>query len=107
MIFAQISKPALAAIASLVLAQGAFAQTWEPVTDPDHLREIFSDTVFEAALTDKAVATARYNADGTGEMTAWGVTHLRTWKSRITRFALRLTRRSSASRSSRTLTNLN
>lgn len=78
--FARVSKPTLAAIASFVLAQSAFAQTWEPVTDPDRLREIFSDTDFETSLTDEAVATARYNADGSGEMTAWGVTYLRTWK---------------------------
>jgi hypothetical protein len=76
----QITRHLLVALASIVLAQGAFAQTWEPVTDPDRLREIFSDTYFEVALTDKTTATAHYNADGSGEMTAWGVTYARTWK---------------------------
>jgi hypothetical protein len=79
-ILARISKPAVAAIAALVLAEGAIAQTWEPVTGDDRLTELFSDTVFETLLTDKVKAMALYNADGTGQMTAWGVAYARTWK---------------------------
>ena len=78
--FARVSKPALAVIASLVLTQSAFSQTWEPVSGDDRLAELFSGTVFESSLTDKAKATSRYHADGTGQMTAWGVTYARTWK---------------------------
>ena len=40
MIFSKIAKFAQVALTSLVFAQSAFAQTWEPVTDPDRLREI-------------------------------------------------------------------
>jgi hypothetical protein len=76
-----VSVPHASIIAVIaLLPQLAFAQSWEPIVDQDRLRELFSDTFFETALTDKAKATARYNADGTGEMTAWGVTHSRTWK---------------------------
>ena len=80
MTFTKVISYALLAFASLLLMQCASAQTWEPVTDSNRLREIFSDTYFETALTDQATATAHYNADGSGEMTAWGVTYARTWK---------------------------
>ena len=80
MSFARITRPLLAVMAAMFFSQAALAQTWQPVTDPEQLTKLFSDTDFETSLTDKARATARYNADGTGEMTAWGVTYARSWK---------------------------
>ena len=78
--YPQVFKAALAATALLGFVQGVVAQTWDPVSGDDRLTELFSDTVFETPLTDNATATAHYNADGTGQMSAWGVTYARTWK---------------------------
>ena len=71
---------ALSAAGLMLLSQTGIAQTWEPVRDADQLTKLFSDTKFETSLTGRARATARYNADGTGEMTAWGVTYERSWQ---------------------------
>lgn len=71
----------------LVIWMGTFAgplaaqgQSWEPVTGAEKLRKIFSNTVFESTLKGKNKATSRFNADGTGETTAWGETFTREWK---------------------------
>jgi len=56
------------------------AQEWEVVTGTDRLESLFSDTVMEATLKGDNKAKARYNADGTGELTAWGDTFPRLWK---------------------------
>jgi hypothetical protein len=64
----------------LLLPVSAFAQTWESVSDPAQLSELFSDTYFETSLTSEVQATSRYYADGTGETTAWGVTYERSWR---------------------------
>ncbi len=71
----------------LVIWMGTFAgplaaqdQSWEPFTGAEKLREIFSNTVFESTLKGKNKATSRFNADGTGETTAWGETFTREWK---------------------------
>ena len=71
---------ALSTAGLMLLSQAGIAQTWEPIRDADQLTKLFSDTKFETPLTGKARATARYNADGTGEMTAWGVTYERSWQ---------------------------
>jgi len=55
------------------------AQTWEPVTG-EELRAVFSDKVQTAELGGGSQAVARYNADGTGEVKAWGDTFSRKWK---------------------------
>lgn len=58
----------------------ANAADWEPVEDPALLRELFSDTLMQATLKDGVKAEATYNADGTGELRAWGDTFARTWE---------------------------
>ena len=64
----------------LLFPQFAVAQTWEPITDSARLTQLFSDTYFETTLTSDVKATSRYNADGSGETTAWGVTYERSWQ---------------------------
>ena len=49
------------------------------VTDENQLRQIMSDTAMEATLKPGVVSTANYNADGTGEVRAWGETFQRQW----------------------------
>jgi hypothetical protein len=56
------------------------AQTWSPVTSKEKLTQIFSDTTFKATLKGGVKATAHYDADGTGELDAWGDTYAREWK---------------------------
>jgi hypothetical protein len=56
------------------------AQTWSPVTSKEKLTQIFSDTTFRATLKGGVKATAHYDADGTGELDAWGDTYAREWK---------------------------
>ncbi len=60
----------------------AAAADWQPVEDPALLRELFSDTLLQATLKDGVKAEATYNADGTGELRAWGDTFARTWEVR-------------------------
>ena len=74
-----MNKRSFAVIALLVLALPAQAQTWEPLTG-DELRQVFSDTTLRATLGGGSEATANYNADGTGELQAWGDTFPRKWK---------------------------
>ena len=64
----------------MVLSVGAHAQTWQPVTGPDKLEALFSDTVQTATLKDGVTAVATYNSDGTGELKAWGDTFPRSWE---------------------------
>jgi hypothetical protein len=66
-------------LAVWLLASIAHAQDWKPVADPEALRALFSDTVMEATLAGGAKAVARYDADGTGVLEAWGDTFQRTW----------------------------
>jgi hypothetical protein len=68
-----------AVLAMLVLVLPAQAQTWEPVTG-DELRDVFSDTTLRATLGGGNEAVATYNADGTGQLTAWGDTIPREWR---------------------------
>jgi hypothetical protein len=56
------------------------AADWKPVEDPELLRELFSDTLLETTLKDGVKAEASYNADGTGELRAWGDIFARTWE---------------------------
>lgn len=62
------------------LGPSANAQSWQPVTNEDELRELFVDTVITTELRDGITATSRYRADGTGEIEAWGGTFPRAWR---------------------------
>lgn len=71
----------LALLIYLSLLSGTLlAQTWEPYTGAEKLRQLMSGTVMEGALKEGVTSTARYNEDGTGELTAWGETLSRTWR---------------------------
>jgi hypothetical protein len=70
------------ALAGALLCSSTHAQEWEPVSDPDELRALFSDTVMTATMADGAKAVARYAPDGTGVLEAWGKTFERTWEIR-------------------------
>jgi hypothetical protein len=73
------SKPGFI-IASIVLLSGTtHAQDWQPVTGADNLEALFSDTTHSATLRDGVTATAHYNADGTGQLRAWGDVIERRW----------------------------
>jgi len=68
-------------LALYVLSGGiAHAADWEPVEDPALLRELFSDTLMQTTLKSGVKTEATYNADGTGELRAWGDTFARTWE---------------------------
>ncbi len=56
------------------------AQDWQAVTTSDELARLFADTTHETTLTGDVKATARYNADGSGELDAWGDVFPRRWK---------------------------
>lgn len=53
---------------------------WQPVTGQEALSRIFSDTVMTGRLPGESQAVARYYADGTGELNAWGDIFARRWK---------------------------
>ena len=67
---------------ALFYAGNACAAEWKPIDDPANLRALFTDTVMQATLTGNVKAEATYNADGTGELRAWGETFPRTWEIR-------------------------
>ncbi|MEH6585014.1 MAG: hypothetical protein V7720_00575 [Halioglobus sp.] len=67
-------------IPMLLLSSQLMAQSWEPYTGAENLRRLMSDTVMEGAPREGVTSTARYNADGTGDLTAWGETFPRTWR---------------------------
>jgi hypothetical protein len=64
----------------LLLSSQLSAQSWEPYTGAKKLRQLMSNTVMEGALKKGVTSIARYNEDGSGELTAWGETLLRTWR---------------------------
>jgi hypothetical protein len=64
----------------MILPRLAGAQDWQPVTDPQALGALFTDTVQTAELAGGSIAVASYNADGTGELEAWGDTFPREWQ---------------------------
>jgi hypothetical protein len=68
------------AFLAVALAPAVFAQDWQAVTGEDELRALFSDTVMTASLKEGVTAEATYNADGTGELQAWGDTFPRSWQ---------------------------
>jgi hypothetical protein len=64
---------------SLTFLGKVCAQTWEAIDNPEELAELFSDTEIETTLKDGVKATAKYSADGTGVVKAWGEKFKRTW----------------------------
>jgi hypothetical protein len=79
MIVKRISNFLFMSVVSLALPATAYAENWQPVTG-DALRSVFSDTVQTAELGGGSKAVAQYNADGSGELVAWGDTFARSWK---------------------------
>ena len=74
------NKPGLI-IASIVLLSGTtHAQDWQPVTGAENVKAPFSDKTHTATLREGKIATAIYNADGTGELHAWGDVIERRWR---------------------------
>ena len=65
---------------SFLLCAAASAQDWQPVTDKAALTEIVSDTRLEGTLKGDVTGVARYNADGTAVLEAWGGTFERRWR---------------------------
>jgi hypothetical protein len=76
------AKPwSLVFLAQLLFLSGPLlAQGWEAYTGAENLRRLMSDTVMEGVPREGVTSTARYNKDGTGELTAWGETFPRTWR---------------------------
>lgn len=56
----------------LLLSAAANAQDWQTVTGQAALTEIVSDARLEGTLKGYVTAVARYNADGTAVLEAWG-----------------------------------
>ena len=73
-------KPSRLILLLVFVAANAVAQTWKPITDQDEIRSLFSDTVLTTELRKGVTATARYNADGSGELYAWDDTFQREWR---------------------------
>ncbi len=72
-------KLGLIAAGLILLVASAGAQDWQPVTGADNIKALFSDTTHTATLRDGVTATANYNADGTGQLRAWGDVIERRW----------------------------
>jgi len=69
----------LTGVVSMCASLTLLAQDWQPITDPEKLTELFSDTRMETELPSGAKAIANYEADGTGVLEAWGGVFNRTW----------------------------
>lgn len=65
---------------SLLVSISASAENWQPIQNAAELKQLFTDTVFKAELKDGEKAIADYNADGTGELRAWGGIFERSWE---------------------------
>jgi hypothetical protein len=74
------NKPAFTITWALLLTSAVQAQEWQPVTGTDNITALFSDTTHTATLREGKTATATYNADGTGELHAWGDVIERRWR---------------------------
>jgi len=70
----------MATVALLFVAMGAAAQDWQPVIGEDVIQALFSETTHTAALSGENQAVANYNADGTGQLRAWGDVIERRWR---------------------------
>ena len=65
---------------AVLASAAAHAQDWQAVTGEAALKEVVSDTQLEGTLKDDVNAVARYNADGTAVLEAWGGTFERRWR---------------------------
>ena len=74
----KLSRYCLLALA--MAATSVHAQDWQPVTGEAALKEIVSDTRLEGTLKGDVTGVARYNADGTAVLEAWGGTFDRSWR---------------------------
>jgi len=70
----------LLAVNVVLSAPAASAQDWQPVTGTEQIRALFSDTTQTADLPSGEKAVAQYNADGTGNLRAWGDVFERRWE---------------------------
>jgi hypothetical protein len=70
------------ALLSTILAGGALAQEtqWQAVTGADTLRGFLSGASAERELPNGGISRGVYNADGSGEVQAWGEVFPRTWR---------------------------
>lgn len=68
------------ALLGAIITGAAIADNWQPVTGADNLRTLVSGNDFKALLVNDVAATARYQADGTGVLNAWGKSFPRTWE---------------------------
>jgi len=57
----------------------ALADSWEPMTGADTLREFVAGATAEITLTEGVTAIGQYNADGTAQIKAWNEIFLRSW----------------------------
>lgn len=69
----------IVALVFLALTRPGHTQDWEPVRGAD-LEALFSDTTQKTELAGGSEAVAQFNADGTGELRAWGDTFARRWR---------------------------
>lgn len=67
-------------LASAFSVHAAHAQDWQPVTGKSALSELVSNTQLEGTLKDGVTGVARYNADGTAVLEAWGGSFERNWR---------------------------
>ena len=67
-------------LTSAFLGPAAHAQDWQPVTGKTALSELLSNTQLEGTLKDGVTGVARYNADGTAVLEAWGGSFERNWR---------------------------
>ena len=67
-------------LASAFMVPAVQAQDWQPVTGEAALSKLVSDTQLEGRLKDGVSAVARYNADGTAVLEAWGGSFERDWR---------------------------
>lgn len=67
-------------LASAFSVHVAHAQEWQPVTGKAALSELVSNTQLEGTLKDGVTGVARYNADGTAVLEAWGGSFERNWR---------------------------
>ncbi len=67
-------------LATVPVSTAVHAQDWQAVTGEAALKEIVSDTQLEGTLKDGVTGVARYNADGTAVLEAWGGSFKRLWR---------------------------
>lgn len=63
-----------------LLISTAWAQDWQPVTGQAALSALVSNTQLEGTLKDGVSGVARYDADGTAVLEAWGGSFERAWR---------------------------